>query len=142
MTSQTYTQETGSNPRQEPAIAEEEWDEDEAAQKKSSLCCLQGCLAVSAVGFSFLVALPTGIILVVLSVNNKDQALLSVGVVLVVLPVVMLVVVVVLCLNQNRLARLTRRARGKVKAVTTSSRPATTRTPSVAVVSHTTATPA
>ena len=27
---------------------------------KASICCLQGCLAVTAVGFSFFVALPTG----------------------------------------------------------------------------------
>ncbi|BFZ09069.1 hypothetical protein BsWGS_12108 [Bradybaena similaris] len=77
--------------------------EDDTDNPKTSICCLQGCVAASVVGFAFFVALPTGIILIVLSTTKSDTALLAVGCVLVTLPVVILVVVIVLCLNQKQL---------------------------------------
>ncbi|CAG5123728.1 unnamed protein product, partial [Candidula unifasciata] len=70
---------------------------------KTSICCLQGCLAASVVGFAFFVALPTGIILIVLSTTKSDAALLAVGCILVALPLIILVVVIILCLNQKQL---------------------------------------
>ncbi|XP_059143170.1 uncharacterized protein LOC131930620 [Physella acuta] len=79
------------------------------------LCCLQGCLAASAVGFSFFIALPTGIILVVLSSSNHDNALLAAGCVLVSLPLVMLIIVIVLCLNQKRLKCLKKKIKRRKK---------------------------
>lgn len=84
-----------------------EWDDKEP--DKPGLCCLQGCLAATAVGVSFFLALPTGIILLVLSNNSDNEtALLAAGCVLVVLPVVVLIAVVLLCLNQNKLCCQTR----------------------------------
>lgn len=83
-----------------------EEEEEEDVDPKSSICCLQGCLAAGAVGFSFLVGLPSGILLVIYGSNNHDVPLVSVGAVLVVLPLVMLIIVTALCLNQRRLTRL------------------------------------
>uniref|UniRef100_A0A0B7B8X0 Uncharacterized protein n=1 Tax=Arion vulgaris TaxID=1028688 RepID=A0A0B7B8X0_9EUPU len=78
--------------------------DEEKDHEKTSICCLQGCLAASVVGFSFFVALPTGIILIVLSTtSNHDTALLAVGSVLVTLPIIILITVIILCLNQKRL---------------------------------------
>ncbi|GFS16126.1 hypothetical protein ElyMa_001465100 [Elysia marginata] len=84
-----------------------DWDDGEP--KKPGLCCLQGCLAATAVGISFFLALPTGIILLVLA-NNSDHetALLATGCVLVVLPALVLITVVLLCINQNKLCCQTR----------------------------------
>ncbi|XP_050413519.2 uncharacterized protein LOC126827979 [Patella vulgata] len=75
---------------------------------KSSLCCLQGCIAASSVGFSFFVALPTGILLIVYSQKDSDYRLLSAGIVLVILPVVVLLIVIALCFNKHRLKRFGR----------------------------------
>ncbi|CAL1528861.1 unnamed protein product [Lymnaea stagnalis] len=95
------TNSQGMSPDLTPQSHVIEWDDDQG--RKPGLCCLQGCLAATAVGFSFFVALPTGIILVVLSANSHDTTLLAVGCVLVSLPVIMLLVVIILCLNQKRL---------------------------------------
>jgi len=94
------------------------WDDSDTEAEKVHLCCLQGCLAGTAVGFSFLGALPTGIILLVLANNDNDGSLLSVGVVLVVLPVVVLALVIVLCFNQKRIGRIGRALMGKSKPQT------------------------
>jgi hypothetical protein len=80
--------------------------DDESDNAKTSICCLPGCLAASVVGFSFFVALPSGIILIVLSTNSNDTTLLAVGCVLITLPVIVLITVIVLCLNQKRLCCL------------------------------------
>ncbi|PVD25111.1 hypothetical protein C0Q70_15609 [Pomacea canaliculata] len=96
-------------------------EDEEEENPKSSVCCLQGCLAGTAVGFSFFVALPSGILLVVFSTNSNDRALLIVGVVLVILPLFVLIIVIVLCLNQRRLARLRKRKTGENSTSTSSS---------------------
>ncbi|GFN88954.1 hypothetical protein PoB_001546000 [Plakobranchus ocellatus] len=94
-----------------PAI---QWDDDGFGEaKKPGLCCLQGCMAGTAVGFSFFVALPTGIILIVLSSNKNDQGLLTIGCALVALPVIVLLVVIVLCINQKKLWCQTRKRKRK-----------------------------
>ncbi|KAK3803101.1 hypothetical protein RRG08_028022 [Elysia crispata] len=91
--------------RQAPAAID--WDDGEP--KKPGLCCLQGCLAATAVGVSFFLALPTGIILLVLANNTDNEtAFFAAGCVLVVLPVLILTTVVLLCINQNKLCCQTR----------------------------------
>ncbi|RUS88369.1 hypothetical protein EGW08_003881 [Elysia chlorotica] len=91
--------------RDSPVIID--WDDEEP--KKPGLCCLQGCLAATSVGISFFLALPTGIILLVLANNSDNEtALFAAGCVLVALPVLVLATVILLCINQNKLCCQTR----------------------------------
>lgn len=113
MTVETNSEGMGSDLAHQTHVIE--WDDGQG--RKPGLCCLQGCLAATAVGFSFFVALPTGIILVVLSANSHDTTLLAVGCVLVSLPVIMLLIVIVLCLNQKRLC--CNKVKEKKKAINT-----------------------
>ncbi|XP_041349080.1 uncharacterized protein LOC121368420 [Gigantopelta aegis] len=76
---------------------------------QSSLCCLQGCLATSAVGFSFFIALPTGILMIIYAKNNEDTSLIAVGSVLACLPLITFLILVVVCLNRNRMKRFSLR---------------------------------
>ncbi|ESO95720.1 hypothetical protein LOTGIDRAFT_160269 [Lottia gigantea] len=78
-------------------------DDDEDDMVKSSLCCLEGCLATTSVGFSFFVALPTGILLLVYSKKDNDVNFFIAGIVLIILPLFVLLVVIVLCFNKHRL---------------------------------------
>ncbi|XP_071082198.1 uncharacterized protein [Haliotis cracherodii] len=82
---------------------------------QSSLCCLQGCLAASAVGFAFFVGLPSGILLVFYASKNQEPTLLAVGGVLVALPVLTLIIFSIICLFKSRLKRLNKRNNNSVQ---------------------------
>ncbi|KAH9503802.1 hypothetical protein Btru_066667 [Bulinus truncatus] len=77
--------------------------EDRDGQAPPGLCCLPGCLAGTGVGVAFFAALPTGIILVVLSASSHDIVLLALGSVLIALPVLVLIMIIILCFNKKRL---------------------------------------
>ena len=73
-----------------------------------------------------------GILLVIYASHNDDIPLVSVGAVLVSLPLIMLLVVIFLCFNQRRLAKLGKNkvttAEKKTTATTTTTTTATTTT--------------
>ncbi|KAK3602020.1 hypothetical protein CHS0354_038892 [Potamilus streckersoni] len=80
-------------------------DEDEP----SGLCCIGGCLSGVAIGFVYLVIFPAGILLMVYATRSKDNAVLGVAVLLILITLASIPIFVVVFYNRQRIRKFRKR---------------------------------
>lgn len=80
-------------------------DPDEEDEPSSSICCVGGCLTGCAFALLLLVILPAGALITFYAGNNNDYGILSVGICMIVIPILAVLMSIFIYMNRRRIRR-------------------------------------
>uniref|UniRef100_A0A8W8LKR1 Uncharacterized protein n=1 Tax=Magallana gigas TaxID=29159 RepID=A0A8W8LKR1_MAGGI len=74
-------------------------------EPSSSICCVGGCLTGCAFALLLLVILPAGALITFYAGNNNDYGILSVGICMIVIPILAVLTFIFIYMNRRRIRR-------------------------------------